>query len=131
MYSLFAPIGTTLQNGITLIERNIRGYKSYGMLLSAQEAGIKDNSEGILELNEESKIYSYDDIILDFKPSFNRWDLHNVRGIARVLCEAQLGELKNLELCHTKDYKFDIPINNIVITGPLRWWKLLWAAWPH
>lgn len=115
MYSLLAPLGTTLKNGMTILERKIRGHSSYGMLLSSYEAGISEIDDGsgkILNLNAESKLYSYDDIILDFKPSFNRWDLHNARGIARVLSMAGLGKFKALNLCHSEGVSWNIPIHN-------------------
>ena len=50
----FAPVGVTLPNGVTLERRRIRGEYSEGMLCSARELGLGEDSEGILELDSDA-----------------------------------------------------------------------------
>jgi len=47
----FAPLGTTMANGMKIERRKIRGIASNGMLCSARELGLGESHEGILELD--------------------------------------------------------------------------------
>jgi len=90
MKSPFAPAGTKLPNGMKLRRSKIRGVESNGMLCSAIEIGLGDESDGIVELPVEATTgqplaefldlpdYSFD---LDLTP--NRGDCFSVLGIAR------------------------------------------------
>ena len=49
MKSPFAPPGTDLPNGVKLRQAKIRGVQSNGMLCSAIEIGLGDESDGIIE----------------------------------------------------------------------------------
>ena len=48
--TLYAPLGVTLPNGMTLEPKKIRGILSEGMLCSEEELGYSDDSAGIIEL---------------------------------------------------------------------------------
>ena len=105
MKGVFAPAGTVIpRTGALLKETVIRGVASRGMLCSAYELGLGDDHEGIVELPEEAPIgalyaslVGLDDTILDIKVTPNRADCLGVRGIARDLAAAGLGQLKPLE----------------------------------
>ncbi|NPA32293.1 MAG: phenylalanine--tRNA ligase subunit beta [Aquificae bacterium] len=71
-------------------KREIDGVLSEGMLLSAQELGLEEKSEGVLRLDEDLKpgtdasfVLGFGEpiLVLDITP--NRGDLLSVRGVAR------------------------------------------------
>ena len=51
----FAPVGTTLPNGMKLDRRKIRGIYSNGMLCSARELGLGEDHQGIMALDIDAK----------------------------------------------------------------------------
>ncbi len=91
-----AMVGAELSGGTVKIKRScLRGVDSEGMLCSASELGLTDNSSGILELpadaplGEDLRRYlQLDDqsIRLDLTP--NRGDCLSVQGLARELAIA-------------------------------------------
>lgn len=101
----YAPLGTLLPNGMLLDPKKIRGILSEGMLCSEEELGLKDHSEGILELPSDApvgvdlktffKINS--DIILniDNKSLTHRPDLWGHYGVAREFATIFQKKLKN------------------------------------
>lgn len=101
----YAPIGTTLPNGMTLEPKKIRGILSDGMLCSETELGLGDGKSGLMELGESAipgtplpeflKISS--DVILDVdnKSLTHRPDLWGYLGLAREFAAAHKKPLKN------------------------------------
>ncbi len=90
MKSPFAPVGTTLPNGLKLGRAKIRGVVSNGMLCSAVELGLGDESDGIIELHAEapvgqslSQYLDLPDHSIDLDLTPNRGDCFSVMGIAR------------------------------------------------
>lgn len=88
----FAPVGTTMPNGMTIERRKIRGITSNGMLCSARELGLGDDHEGILELNLDVAVGTpllsampVGDIRLVLDVGANRPDLLSHLGVAREL----------------------------------------------
>lgn len=88
---------------ITLKEAKIRGVESQGMLCSLAELGLADTSSGIVDLPRDAplgKTYAtyrgLDDDILDVDVTPNRGDCLGVRGIARDLYAAGIGQLRPL-----------------------------------
>ena len=88
----FAPVGTTMPNGMKIERRKIRGIVSNGMLCSARELGLGDNHEGILELRTAAKpgtpflsVMPAGDTRLVIDVGANRPDLLSHLGIAREL----------------------------------------------
>lgn len=113
MYTLMCPLNTTLSNGLKIVERKIKNEMSYGMLMSASEANVDLPCENgcILDLEDKTvKVHSYEDVVLNFKVPFHRWDLHCVRGIARAL--QNIGELISLRNTWKTDFNWKIPVHN-------------------
>lgn len=101
----YAPLGVTLPNGLTLEPKKIRGILSEGMLCSADELGVGEKSDGLLELKENAVIgtpmidyfnISVDTIIdVDNKSLTHRPDLWGHYGLAREFSARYEKELKN------------------------------------
>ena len=115
---VFAPAGARIPaTGDELKKGVIRGEESNGMLCSEREMGISDEHDGIIELPEDSKVgegyakvAGLDDPIIDIAITPDRADCLGVRGIARDLAAAGLGELKPLDVSPVKT-SFTSPIN--------------------
>ncbi|MET0408305.1 MAG: phenylalanine--tRNA ligase subunit beta [Hyphomicrobium sp.] len=104
MVSVFAPLGTYIPGSkITLEKKPVRGVVSNGMMCSAAELELSEESEGILDLPAEwaDKVgeryidaAGLNDPIIEVKLTPNRPDCTGVRGIARDLAAAGMGTLK-------------------------------------
>lgn len=104
LVSVFAPLGTYIPGSkITLEKKPVRGVVSNGMMCSAAELELADDSAGILDLPAEwaSKVgeryidaAGLNDPVIEVKLTPNRPDCTGVRGIARDLAAAGLGSLK-------------------------------------
>ncbi|BCA96824.1 phenylalanine--tRNA ligase beta subunit [Legionella antarctica] len=97
-----AMIGAQLPGGLKIKESKLRGELSQGMLCSASELGLAEQSEGIMELEEDAPVgvnlrdyLTLDDHILDIDLTPNRADCFSVLGIAREV--AVLNKLPLLE----------------------------------
>ena len=71
MKTPYAPLGTTLPNGLLLEPKKIRGVVSEGMLCSESELGISEESAGIMELDAgavvgETLLKLFNEIIIPF-----------------------------------------------------------------
>ena len=103
--TIYAPIGAYVPGlGVTLVEKPVRGVVSNGMLCSASELELADESDGILELADDLKVgepaagvFGAEPVI-DFEVTPNRPDWLGVSGIARDLAAAGLGRLKTPEI---------------------------------
>ena len=99
--TIYAPLGAYVPgSGITLEARPVRGVVSNGMLCSARELEISEESDGILELDDSlavgasaAEVFGLESAI-DFEVTPNRPDWLGVRGVARDLAAAGLGTLK-------------------------------------
>ncbi len=87
-----APLKTKFPNGLTIKKTKIRGVVSVGMLCSAAEMGLEDESSGIMILPEDSplgrpviELLGLQDTILEFEITPNRGDCLSVIGIAREI----------------------------------------------
>jgi phenylalanyl-tRNA synthetase beta chain len=104
MKGVFAAAGCRIPGtDITLKKASIRGVESNGMLLSEREMGLSDDHAGIVELPDDAPVgalavdvMGLSDPVFDVGITPNRGDCLGVRGIARDLAAAGLGELKPL-----------------------------------
>ena len=84
-----AQVGAVLPDGTVLKEAKLRGEISRGMLCSAQELGVGDDHEGIIELPDDAVVGSSvagifrSRPVIDIKTAANRPDLQSVVGLAR------------------------------------------------
>jgi phenylalanyl-tRNA synthetase beta chain len=90
MKSPLAKPGVKLPNGLKLRKSKIRGVVSNGMLCSAVELGLGDESDGIIALPEDAPVGSplvdylhLPDAVIDLDLTPNRGDCFCVLGIAR------------------------------------------------
>lgn len=101
---VFAAAGCHIPGtDITLRKARIRGVESNGMLLSEREMGLSDDHAGIVELPDgappgalAAEVMGLADPVFDVAITPNRGDCLGVRGIARDLAAAGLGELRPL-----------------------------------
>ncbi|NNG03675.1 MAG: phenylalanine--tRNA ligase subunit beta, partial [Inquilinus sp.] len=104
MKGVFAPAGTYIPGtDMTLKPGVIRGVESNGMLCSEREMGLSDEHTGIIELPEDApvgapfaRIMGLDDPLIDIALTPDRGDCAGVRGIARDLAAAGIGDLRDL-----------------------------------
>ena len=92
MKTPMAGPGVRLPNGLKLRKTKIRGVVSNGMLCSAVELGLGDESDGILELPADAQtgqslveFLDLPDNVIDVDLTPNRGDCFSVLGIARDL----------------------------------------------
>ncbi len=88
----FAPVGATTPNGTTIEAMELRGVVSDGMLCSAQEIGLDEDSSGLLELDSDAPVGTslrnymrLEDTTIDIDLTPNRGDCFSVIGIAREI----------------------------------------------
>jgi phenylalanyl-tRNA synthetase beta chain len=121
MIGVFAPIGSYIPGTkITLDKRPVRGVVSYGMLVSAKELELSEDHTGIIELSGDYAsrigeryidVLGLGDPVFDVKLTPNRPDCTGVRGIARDLAAAGMGQLKPDPKIAGVEGKFDCPID--------------------
>lgn len=87
-----ARVGATLPGGLTIKPAKLRGVASEGMLCSADELGLGDGGNGIMELPDDApdgqsltEYLQLDDTILEIDLTPNRGDCLSVRGLAAEL----------------------------------------------
>ncbi|WP_292085038.1 MULTISPECIES: phenylalanine--tRNA ligase subunit beta [unclassified Brevundimonas] len=103
--TIYAPIGAYVPGlGVSLVEKPVRGVVSHGMLCSASELQLADESDGIQELPPEipvgapvAGLFGAEPVI-DFEVTPNRPDWLGVAGIARDLAAASVGKLKHFDI---------------------------------
>ncbi|CAI8293861.1 MAG: Phenylalanine--tRNA ligase beta subunit [Acidimicrobiales bacterium AG-410-I20] len=92
-----ATLGTTMNNGMEISRRKMRGEWSNGMLCSASEIGLGIDSEGIMVLDSsleagtplKEALQINDDVLFDLEVNPNRPDAMSVAGVARDLAALQ------------------------------------------
>jgi phenylalanyl-tRNA synthetase beta chain len=108
--SVFSPPGTYIPGkNITLGKGVIRGVESNGMLCSAAELELSNDHDGIIELPADAPVGAryvdwsgMGDPVIEINLTPNRPDAAGVRGIARDLAAAGLGQLKPIDLSPVK-----------------------------
>ncbi|MFN8912587.1 MAG: YtpR family tRNA-binding protein, partial [Alphaproteobacteria bacterium] len=115
---VLAPVGAIIPaNQLQIKASKIRGVDSNGMLCSAEELGLADESHGIIELESNavagqkfSEHAGLNDVVIEIALTPNRGDAASVYGVARDLYALGLGELKALPSVKSIDLKPSIPV---------------------
>ena len=104
MKTPLAKPGVKLPNGMKLRKAKIRGVVSNGMLCSAIELGLGDESDGIMELAANAEVgaplvdlLDLPDAVIDLDLTPNRGDCFSVLGIARDVAALTGATLKDAE----------------------------------
>ena len=116
--TIYAPVGSTIPaSGMKLKKAKIRGIESSGMLCSEKELNLGDDSEGIIELSGQispgtsiSKALDINDTYVEIAITPNRPDCLGIRGIARDLAAAGLGELIKEKQIKISTSKENLPV---------------------
>jgi phenylalanyl-tRNA synthetase beta chain len=105
MKSALATPGALLPGNKVIKKTVIRGVESNGMLCSASELGIGEDSDGILDYPEDLSIgdelfevLGLDDNIFDIDITPNRGDCFSLIGVARDLSAMTGGALKDFDI---------------------------------
>ena len=115
---VLAPVGAIIPNGEFKIKASkIRGVESKGMMCSANELNIGEEDGGIIELpldapvgQKYSTYASLDDTTIDIGLTPNRGDCASVRGIARDLAAADMGQLLEQNTINLQQENTHLPI---------------------
>ncbi|RKZ44406.1 MAG: phenylalanine--tRNA ligase subunit beta, partial [Gammaproteobacteria bacterium] len=101
LYVALAPVGAELPGDITIKASELKGVLSEGMLCSAQELGLAEESDGLMELpdnlalgEELRDVLSLDDQIIELSLTPNRGDCLSISGVARELAVINDSEFK-------------------------------------
>src|SRR5690606_26314103 len=96
MKAPLATVGALLPGGVRIKKAKLRGVESFGMLCSARELALSEDSNGLLELPAElqtgqplTEALALDDVILDVNLTPNRGDCMSVAGVAREVAAAR------------------------------------------
>ena len=105
MKSPLAVPGVTLPNGIKLRKSKIRGVVSNGMLCSAIELGLGEESDGIIALADDAPVgmplieyLGLPDTVFDLDLTPNRGDCFSVLGVARDVAALTGSALKSPDI---------------------------------
>ena len=99
---LWAQVGATLPNGMTLAAKPVKGIVSPGMLCAEDELGLGDDHAGIVVLDADDstalgapaqKALGIDDWLLEVNAPANRGDVLGHLGVARELVAMLGGKL--------------------------------------
>lgn len=100
-----ATVGATLPGGLQIKQAQLRGVASSGMLCSAKELGLAEESSGLLELPADLaagtdlvKALQLDDVILEINLTPNRGDCMSILGVAREVAASRGISLKAHEV---------------------------------
>ena len=116
--TIYAPVGSTIPaSGMKLKKAKIRGIESSGMLCSEKELNLGGDSECITELSDQispgtsiSKALDINDTYVEIAITPNRPDCLGIRGIARDLAAAGLGELIKEKQIKISTSKENLPV---------------------
>ena len=96
MKAPLARIGAKLPNGTEIKKAKLRGVESFGMLCSARELALSEDTAGLMDLaagfaagESLASALKLDDTIFEVKLTPNRGDCMNVAGIAREVAVAR------------------------------------------
>ena len=105
MKSPLAVPGVTLPNGVKLRKSKIRGVVSNGMLCSAVELGLGEESDGIIALADDApagmplaEYLGLPDTVFDLDLTPNRGDCFSVLGVARDVAALTGSSLRSTDV---------------------------------
>jgi phenylalanyl-tRNA synthetase beta chain len=88
--SALATVGAKLPGDLTIQAAKLRGVESFGMLCSARELRLAEDSAGIVELPSDAPVgeplrdyLQLDDTVLELNVTANRGDAMSIVGVAR------------------------------------------------
>ncbi|HVY53619.1 MAG TPA: phenylalanine--tRNA ligase subunit beta [Gammaproteobacteria bacterium] len=110
-----ALINAVLPNKPVIQEVSMRGVTSQGMLCSAQDIGLTEKSEGLLELHKSAPVgadvweyLSLNDYIYDVAITPNRGDCLSIRGMAREVSALTNAPIKKISMPMVKPTITDV-----------------------
>jgi phenylalanyl-tRNA synthetase beta chain len=96
MKAPLATIGAKLPNGTEIKRAKLRGVESFGMLCSARELGLSEESSGLFDLPADLTVgqelvaaLGLDDTVFEVNLTPNRGDCMSVQGVAREVAAAR------------------------------------------
>ncbi len=108
-----AEVGAVLPGNFKIKKAKLRGVESYGMLCGADEIGLGEKSDGIMELPADAPVgadircyLKLEDNVIDIDLTPNRGDCLSVAGLARevgVLNKADVNSIKINAVSATHD----------------------------
>lgn len=120
MKAPYARVGAVLPGGMQIRRAKLRGVESVGMLCGADELGLAEEREGLMELPAElttgadlRAALELDDTLIDIDLTPNRGDCLGVRGLARevgVLNDAVVTEPLIEPVPATIDDRFPVTV---------------------
>ncbi|MBV1774159.1 phenylalanine--tRNA ligase subunit beta [Burkholderiaceae bacterium DAT-1] len=100
-----AIVGAVLPGDFKIKDAKLRGVESRGMLCSARELGVSEESDGLLILDADAPVgqdfrtfYQLDDRLLTLKLTPNRTDCLSLNGIAREVAALTGSAFKPVEI---------------------------------
>jgi phenylalanyl-tRNA synthetase beta chain len=100
MKAPLAVVGARLPNGTEIKAAKLRGVESFGMLCSARELGLSEDTSGLFDLPADLKTggdlveaLRLDDTLLEVNLTPNRGDAMSVAGVAREVAAARAAKL--------------------------------------
>ena len=115
-----APVGGRMPDGMKIKKSKLRGVESQGMLCSAQELGLSEDHDGLMDLPVEAEagqalqeLLGLDDNIIELDLTPNRGDCLGIEGIARevgTLLRSAVTTVAISPLAATIDDRFEIDI---------------------
>ncbi len=122
MLAPVARVGARLGDDFTIKKARLRGVESQGMLCSAAELGLAEQSEGLMSLPEGARpgddfrdFLQLDDVSIELGLTPNRSDCLGVAGIARevgVINRSPVTEVDTAPVSATADAVFPIEVED-------------------
>ena len=120
-----ATVGAVLPGGFKIKKAKLRGVPSFGMLCSASELGLAEQSEGLMELpadapvGEDVRTYlDLDDPVIDIDLTPNRGDCLSQEGIAREVSALAESAFEPPYVIKPVEAAFDSAIDVVVEAAP-------------
>jgi phenylalanyl-tRNA synthetase beta chain len=88
----FAQVGAVLGEDFKIKKAKLRGVESHGMLCSAEELGLAESADGLLELPQDAPVgqdirtyLQLEDTLVEIDLTPNRGDCLSIKGLAREI----------------------------------------------